>query len=358
MTSVVASKKKKVFVALSGGIDSAVAAVLLKEKGYEVVGCFMRLHDYRLESQELSEKSAHEIANVLKIDFKIFDFQQEFQKKIIFPFLKDYENGLTPNPCVFCNEKIKFDLFWKYAREEGADLMATGHYARIKRNKHGISLYRAKDKSKDQSYFLWRLKREQLDKIIFPLGKYSKKEIRKIGKQWGLKAVERKESMEICFVPGKIEEFLHNNLILSSGSVLNSFGKIIGHHKGLPLYTIGQRKRIGLSGGPYYVRSKNTDNNTIVVTKDKNELKRRILFCHRINWLDVRTLRCPIKVKAQIRYSHKPARGFMFSEGRGIYKIIFNLKQSSITPGQSVVFYRRLKLLGGAVIMPSGDVPI
>lgn len=351
-------KKKKIFVALSGGIDSAVAAALLKEKGYKVVGCFMRLHDYNVKNRESSEKSAREIAAFLGIDFKIFDFRKEFQKEIIYPFLRDYENGLTPNPCVFCNEKIKFDLFWQHAREEGADLMATGHYARIKRDRHGLNLYRARDKNKDQSYFLWRLKKEQLDKIIFPLGGYSKEEVRKMGKRWGLKAVERKESMEICFVPGKIEKFLHNNLILSPGPILDLSGKIIGRHKGLFLYTIGQRKRIGLSGGPYYVCNKNMSNNAVIVTKDKEELKRKILFCHQLNWLDMRTFRCPVKVKAQIRYSHKPARGIMSSEGKGVYKVIFNLRQSSITPGQSVVFYRRLKLLGGGVIMPSRDVSI
>ncbi len=355
MISLVRAKKKtkNVFVALSGGIDSAVAAALLKKKGYRVTGCFMRLHDYDLKSRESSEKSARDLAIVLGIDFKIFDFRKEFQKKIISPFLEDYKNGLTPNPCVFCNEKIKFDLFWQYAHKEGADFMATGHYARIKRGCCGFNIYQAKDKGKDQSYFLWRLKKEQLGKIIFPLGNYRKIKVKKMGKQWGLKAVERKESMEICFIPGKIEKFLYDHLPLSPGPIIDASGETVGHHKGLFFYTIGQRKRIGLSGGPYYVRKKDIEKKALFVTKDEKKLKGKTLLCHKLNWINVRTFKCPVKIKAQIRYSHKPAKGIMLSEGDGIYKIIFDSEQPSITSGQSVVFYRRSKLLGGGIIVSS-----
>jgi len=343
-------KTKKVFVALSGGVDSAVAASLLQKEGYEVTGCFMKLYDQDVEDNESSEKSASRIASYLGIDFLIFDFRKEFKRIIIDSFLQDYRQGLTPNPCVLCNEKIKFGLFWEKAHQQGADLMATGHYARIRKRNGMLNLYRAKDKIKDQSYFLWRLKKEQLEKILFPLGNYQKEKIKKMAKKWNLITSEREESMEICFAPGKIEEFLRNNLKISSGPIINPKGETIGHHKGLPFYTIGQRKGIGLSGGPYYVFNKKIEKNILQVTKTNKLLNQSDLLCHQINWLDGEKPTSPINAKIKIRYQHQAVEGIIFFDQEDFVRVAFRHPQTAVTPGQSVVFYRGSKLLGGGVI--------
>jgi len=177
-----------------------------------------------------------------------------------------------------------------------------------------------------------------------------------MAKKWNLITSEREESMEICFAPGKIEEFLRNNLKISSGPIINPKGETIGHHKGLPFYTIGQRKGIGLSGGPYYVHKKNISDNTIIVNKNKESLKEKYLFCHRVNWINVRNIKCPIRVMAQIRYLHKPVRAIISKERGDIHRVIFDSSESAITPGQSIVFYHGKKLLGGGIIMLNSNV--
>lgn len=356
---IIKKKPQKVFVALSGGLDSAVAAGLLKKKGYLVSGAYMKLWVDEPKSDNYKEEEARKIAEIIGIPFYVFDFGYEFRKNIVDSFIEGYRKGLTPNPCVDCNQKIKFDLFWREAHKFGADLMATGHYARIKKRKNIFILYKGVDPKKDQSYFLWRMNQEQLSRVIFPLGNHYKKNVRKLAKKWKLPVDNKRESMEICFIPKYITDFLKKYLNIMPGNIMEeNSGKIIAQHNGLFFYTIGQRKRIGLSGGPYYVRNKDINHNLLIVTKDKKSLERKDFLCHQTNLINIRTIKCPIRVRAKIRYSHKPTKAIIDEKGDDIYDVIFKVKQSAITPGQSVVFYRRSRLLGGGIIMSDQNVSI
>lgn len=342
-------------MALSGGLDSAVGAALLQQAGYEVAGCFMRLWVDQQRPNDCptleAEERAEKIASYLNIPFFVFDLRREFDELVIQPFLRDYQSGLTPNPCVFCNEKIKFDLFWQRAQVEGADFMATGHYVVSRRKGDLVELYRGVDKSKDQSYFLWPLKPEQLRRSLFPLGRYRKHHVRKLAERWKLPAPKRLESMEICFVVNSIDQFLADRLKFSPGPIVDDQGREIGRHQGLPLYTIGQRKKIRLPGGPYYVRNKDIKNNALSVTKDKRTLSSRHLTCSKVNWLDGVGPKLPASLKAKIRYHHRMSAATVNKSSADLYRVDFRWPQGAITPGQSVVFYRGSKLLGGGVIV-------
>lgn len=348
-------KPEKVMVALSGGLDSAVSAALLQQAGYEVAGCFMKLWVDEAQPEDgastEAQDRARKIANYLDIPFFVFDLQAEFDQAVIQPFLKVYQAGLTPNPCVFCNEQIKFDLFWQRAQAEGADFMATGHYVILRPKNNLFELHRGDDKSKDQSYFLWRLNQAHLQHSLFPLGHYRKHRVRKLAERWKLPAPKRLESMEICFIPGSIDNFLSARLKLSPGPIIDDQGQELGQHQGLPLYTIGQRKKIGLTHGPYYVRKKDIKKNTLLVTKDKRTLANRHLFCNEVNWIDGVEPNRTISVKAKIRYHHRMSAAKVSRSSDGRYRVDFRRPQAAITPGQSVVFYRGSKLLGGGVII-------
>ena len=252
---------KKVVVAMSGGVDSSVAAALLKRVGFNVTGVFMKLNDF----SSVAERRARKVAKILKIPFYVFNFEKEFKKKIVDCFLKEYKKGRTPNPCVVCNKEIKFGLLVGKAMGLGADFVATGHYARVKKiegrkQKIEYKLLKGKDKGKDQSYFLWQLNQKQLKHVLFPVGDYTKSEVRKLAKRFKLPVLEASESMEICFIQTTINDFLKKHLKERPGSVVEQvhYGvrRIIGKHRGLWFYTIGQRKGIGLSGGPWYVSDK------------------------------------------------------------------------------------------------------
>ncbi len=374
---------KKIAVAMSGGVDSSVAAALLKAQGNKVIGLYFDLGNS--DSKEKMKK-AKMIAEKLEIEFKSVDVAKIFKKEIIDDFVHSYEKGLTPNPCVVCNKKIKFDFLLREAEHLGCDLAATGHYVRVSPSvipaKAGISkkLLTAKDETKDQSYFLYTLTQTQLSKLIFPLGEYTKVEVKKMARQMGFES--DKESQDICFLAGTTcSEFLQKNIKAKAGKirVLNSpFGKggkgdfMVGEHKGLHLYTIGQRRGIEIGGtGPYYVVRKDYGTNELIVSNDAKDISllKDSLTASDVNWISGKAPKMPFKCKARIRYqsdlvscvvqetSPNPSlvmRGNPpLTKGRlgGVFYVQFTKPQKAITPGQSVVFYKGKEVLGGGVIL-------
>jgi len=337
----------KVIVAMSGGVDSSVAAALLKKQGFDVIGCFMKLWPEKYFSLN-AQKRVKKITKKLNIPFLVFDFSKEFKKKVVDYFLREYQRGRTPNPCVKCNQKIKFGIFLKKTLALGADYIATGHYARIKNAK----LLVAKDKEKDQSYFLYNLRQSHLKKILFPIGNYTKSKVKKLAKDFEIADLVRPESRDICFLKGKHQDFFKKYLKLKPGPILNTSGKRIGHHQGLPLYTVGQRKEIKVPGAlPYYVLKLDFKNNTLIVTDNEKDLYKKELIAEKVNWVSGKAPKLPLKIKAKIRYLH-PANSATITKKLKpkTYQLIFGRPQRAITPGQSVVFYRGKVVLGGGII--------
>ena len=332
--------KLKVFVAMSGGVDSSVAAFLLQEKGYEVVGC----HFICWEGCDSNEdrRDAMRVAAKLGIPFLTFDFRQEYREKVFDYMVKEYELGRTPNPDVMCNKYIKFGIFLEKALEMGADFIATGHYVR----KEMDNLYAAKDKNKDQSYFLWRLDREKISRSLFPIGGYLKSEVREIAKKAGLPTAEKKDSQGLCFV-GKVnfQDFLRGYLPRKEGSVINPEGKILGKHDGAYFFTPGQRHGLKLGGfsRPLYVAEKDLEVNTVTAVY----LGDPILYKKEIEVSELNTTGgLPEKILARIRY-RQPLEPCRIENS----KVIFDSPQRGVAPGQSIVFYSNEGLiLGGGII--------
>jgi tRNA-specific 2-thiouridylase len=376
---------RKVLVLMSGGIDSSVAAALLKKEGFEVIGAFMKLAN--LPRFDAAKERAKKVAKILKIPFYVFNLEKEFKKKIIDYFLKEYKAGNTPNPCVLCNKEIKFGLLLERALSLDADFVATGHYARKKEirensclNSCRFAILRAKDKNKDQSYFLWMLNQEQLKRILFPIGNYKREEVEKLAKEFKLPVLKAKKSVEICFIEKTVNEFLKKYLKKKSGLIVEKISgknqkkhsnilqnvrtldgyRILGKHEGLWFYTIGQRKGIGLSGGPFWVLEKDLEKNLLIVTRNEKDLLKGELFCKNVNWISGREPKLPLKVKAKIRYRQELADATIYPTfahlrkcaniKNKIYKVIFKKPQRAITPGQSVVFYKGEEVLGGGII--------
>jgi tRNA-specific 2-thiouridylase len=351
---------RKVLVLMSGGIDSSVAAALLKKEGFEVIGAFMRLAN--LPRFDEAKERAEKVAKILKIPFYVFNLEKEFKKKIIDYFLKEYKAGNTPNPCVLCNKEIKFGLLLEKALSLGADFVATGHYARkiqnskIKMQNENskckiFKLLRAKDKNKDQSYFLWMLNQEQLKRILFPIGNYKKEEVENLARKFKLPVLKAKKSVEICFIEKTVNDFLKKYLKEKPGKIVDTQGKVLGEHKGLWFYTIGQRKGIGLPGGPWWVIDKDLKKNFLIVTRNEKDLLKKELFCKNVNWILGKEPKLPLEVKAKIRYKTNFAKATIYSVRNKIYKAIFGRPQKAITPGQSVVFYKGNEVLGGGIIL-------
>jgi len=361
---------QKVIVAMSGGVDSSVAAALLKRAGFEPTGVFMKFwkesgHGENRCCSSESEIRARKVAKILKIPFYVFNFEKEFKKRIVDYFLKENKKGLTPNPCVICNKEIKFGLLLEKALKLNADFIATGHYACTTfsnqilrkiamaeiRSMDKVKLLRGKDKNKDQSYFLWRLNQNQLKRVLFPIGDYTRAEVEKLAKRFKLPFAGVRKSQEICFIPNTIEDFLKRHLKSKPGEIITKEGKIIGKHQGLWFYTIGQRKGIGLPGGPHYVLDKDVKKNTLIVTKNERDLLKKELIARNVRWISGKKPKLPLKVQAKIRYRHMPASAtitkILYSAS---YILKFARPQRAITPGQSVVFYKREELLGGGVI--------
>lgn len=356
-------KNKKVVVAMSGGIDSSVAAVLLKKAGVETVGVFTRLWAESEKDGLIGKRNgyctsgaedrARRVAKILNIPFYVFNFEKEFKKRVIDYFLTEYKIGKTPNPCVVCNKKIKFGLLLEKALAMEANFLATGHYARLQKKADRIHLLRGKDKKKDQSYFLWQLNQKQLKHILFPLGNYNKTQVRNLAKKFNLPVLDTPESMEVCFIKTTISDFLAQCIKPKPGPILTIEGKKIGQHQGLPFYTIGQRKEIKLSGGPFYVVDKNLKENTLIVTHFLNtkSLYKKNLIAQNVNWISGKEPKLPLKIKAQIRYGHRAISATITKRLKTEnFELVFNKPQRAITPGQSVVFYQNQELLAGGII--------
>ncbi len=353
---------------MSGGVDSSVSAALLKEQGYEVIGLTMQVWDYESVGGNIFQESsccsleamydARAVCHTLKIPHYTIDVRDEFEQYVITNFESEYLNGRTPNPCVLCNSKIKWEVLLKKAIGLDCDYFATGHYARIIFDEavERYMLRRGLDRSKDQAYVLWGLSQEQLKRTIFPLGDLSKVQVRKIADNLNLKTKNKQESQEICFVPDNdYSRFLRerNPDFLSKvndGEILDKQGNILGHHKGYPFYTIGQRKGLGIAvGKPMYVTDIDSKMNQVVIG-EKEDLNKQGLLANHINWIAIEKLTSPLEVEAQIRYNDPGRKAIIYPAENGYVTVKFDEYHQAVTPGQSVVFFTDDIVVGGGVI--------
>ncbi len=353
----------RVLAAMSGGVDSSVAAFLLKEMGFEVIGVTFKVSPLCHTSPETdkyiaccSEEAIDEAARVARkigINHYVLNLREIFERKVIENFYKEYKQGKTPNPCVRCNRFIKFDALLRKSRELGADYICTGHYARIQYNRaqKKFLLKKAKDKTKDQSYFLYVLKQRNLKHILFPLGELKKEQVRKIAHKAGLDNYNRRDSQELCFVTQRdYRGFLNKFLKSKTGEVVDTRGHVLGKHKGIFSYTIGQRKGLGLvAKRPYYVIALDNKKNRIVIGFEE-ELYSNSLLAKDVNFLGIDKLTRPLKIKAKIRYKHPAQQAVISQTGKSRVRVKFLKPQRAITPGQSVVFYQKDVVIGGGII--------
>ena len=404
-------RERRVFVMMSGGVDSSVAALLLKKQGYDVIGVF--IHSYNIDGcQERDAEDARRVAEKLNIPFYVWDFEEEYKKKVVDYMVEGYRKGITPNPDVMCNKEIKFGLFLEKALEMGADYVATGHYARLAsrripigtgrslapaasaalglsarrlsallrdqarrasetfRTEHAkklakvYSLFIAKDKNKDQSYFLWTLMQKQLKHCLFPIGDYLKSDVRKIARKADLSTAEKKDSQGICFL-GKVtlDEFLKQYIPEKRGEVLSVSGEKLGEHKGAHFYTIGQRhinaeirnlkSEIRKDRQPFYVAEKDVKTNTLILAEgnDNNLLFKKEIRLSSLNWIPVKFSTSAQKVFVRVRYRQPLIKAKLFS-AKGRYKLIFSEPVKFVASGQSAVFYDKDgEMLGGGIIL-------
>jgi len=350
----------KVVVAMSGGVDSSVAAALLKEQGYEVIGMMLRLWSEpgKEESNRCctpdSIAQARRVAALLDIPFYVVDAKDVFRETVVEYFLEGYARGETPNPCLVCNQKIRWTFLLDHALALGAEYMATGHYVRLRSAVKGqIELLRAVDRNKDQSYVLHVLNQEKLKYALFPVGDYPKPEIRQIAERYGLPTASRKDSQDLCFLAGEdYRNFLQRNAseMLKPGELVTRAGKSIGQHDGLANYTIGQRKGLGVASPvPLYVLGKNAENNTVIVGT-KEELGSLELIAHNVNWLSGESPREPFRAEVKIRYTAKEAEAWVKPNGENQAQVTFDAPQRDITAGQAAVFYQGDVMIGGGII--------
>ena len=345
-------KKQKVLVALSGGVDSSVVAALLLEKGYEVEGAYMQCWSKGPYcSTQKDRADANRVAAHLGIPFHIFNFEKEYKKDVLDYFFAEYEAGRTPNPDVMCNKEIKFGLFLNKAMDMGFDFVATGHYARIT-NGRGYHLLSGVDNGKDQSYFLYNLKQDQLAKILFPIGDFKKSEVRELARKLGIPTAEKPDSQGICFIgPVNVSQFLRENIKNNSGDIVNIDGEILGSHDGLAFYTIGQREGVGVSRRvPHYVVEKKLKTNKLVVAPVGSEkLFKDHLVASQASWIES-SPKVGDKVQARIRYRQPLVDVTIDKIGENSVSLIFDEPQRAVSPGQSVVIYDNAELIGGAII--------
>jgi tRNA-specific 2-thiouridylase len=348
-------KKKRVVIAMSGGVDSSVAAHLLVEQGYEVVGISMRLWSYEKDAthgcctpEDLYD--ARKVANQLGIPHYISDFQSTFENKVVDKFVESYKHGETPNPCVRCNNDLKFHTLLKRANELGADYLATGHYARCVLEDGEYKLLRAVDSRRDQSYFLFGMTQKELSQIIFPLGEMKKDEVREIGRKAGICTSDKPDSQEICFVPKEYSEFVEKRIQgeMISGNLIDETGKVLGTHEGIHKFTVGQRKGIQIPTTlPMYVSNidKNTGNVTI---GNKEALKKSTFDVRELRWVNT-PVKKGDKFLTQIRSRFYPSEAVIQEVGDKV-RVSFEIPQEAISPGQAAVFYRNNQVIGGGWI--------
>lgn len=336
---------------LSGGVDSLMSAYLLQQAGHEVVGFTM--HNWSPQVLE----SASEAAAWLHIEHNLVDLREEFSQQVVDYFVSAYAEGSTPNPCVLCNAKIKFGALLSAALALGCDKVASGHYARVRFNEErGLyELYRGLDRRKDQSYFLCRLQQEQLRRLVFPLGEWEKSRVQTEALALGMPAARAPESQEICFIDGDYRDFLRTRLAAVPGTVYSLDGKELGKHRGLPFYTRGQRKGLGISAGePLYVVRLDVRQNRVILGKNRDLMTKRAYaaqpaFLEAVDWQE------PRAVRAQVRYRSPAAPAQVRQLDDGILQIDFQSAQRAVTPGQTIAFYDGDRLLGGAILQESPD---
>lgn len=359
----VKGKGKKVFVGLSGGVDSSVSAALLKAQGFDVHGVFIKVWqpDFYKCSWREDRLDAMRVCAKLQIPFHTLNLEKEYKKEVVDYMISEYKNGRTPNPDVMCNKYIKFGGFFDWAMQKGADFVATGHYAETRFNKTTgkHELLAGKDKNKDQSYFLWTLSQEQLSKTIFPVGHLAKPAVRKLAKKYGLATFEKKDSQGLCFI-GKVNmaDFLGHFIKAQAGDVLDKAGNKIGKHNGAVFFTIGQRHGFTLSKTSpdtqrMFVVSKDLKNNTITVSDAVSDLSnnsQKSIALEKINWQSGESPKAGQKLFARIRYRQTLSTCKIVDE-KGDSRIIFSQAQKSVTSGQSVVVYDGRVCLGGGIII-------
>jgi tRNA-specific 2-thiouridylase len=362
-----------VAIAMSGGVDSSAVAVVLREQGHPIVGLTMQLWNQRrlpeLQGDGPAQHrccslddvyDAKRVAQHLNFPHYVVNFEEQFEQRVVRPFVDQYLAGRTPIACTNCNTDVKFEPLLRMARQIGAERLATGHYARIRKNEHSArwELLRARDESKDQSYFLWGLSQEQLARSDFPLGELTKEEVRALARRSNLPVAEKPESMELCFVPnGNYVQFIQAyskdagvSLSSSEGEIVTEDGAIVGHHNGIHNFTIGQRKGLGFAAGkPLYVLSIDPQNNRVVVGGD-GSLRTTSFEVKDVNWVSIAEPDGPLRVAVKIRHKHEPAPAWVEGLSDSHARITFDTPQRAITPGQGAVFYEGARVLGGAWI--------
>jgi tRNA-specific 2-thiouridylase len=342
---------------MSGGVDSSTSAAILKRKGFDVIGISYRIGDYRDEKRRkccnISDLlDAIEVARKLGISHYVIDLREDFRKHVVDPFIEEYKKGRTPNPCILCNQFIKFEVLFNKLKDLEADFIATGHYARILNFNGEIGLAKGIDESKDQSYFLFSIPKEKLSKILFPVGELKKEEVRKIAEEIGLHVSRKTESQDICFIEGSYKDFVRSYIsdLNSSGYIKDSEGNVIGEHNGIFNYTIGQRRGLGISWRePLYVVGINPRENSVIIGTNK-ELMKRKLRASRANFL-VPLERIDGKIfEVKIRYRNKGEKGLVKIISEKSFEVEFLKEVRAITPGQAAVIYDGERVLGGGWI--------